>query len=429
MELVTDNVMQIPITDVVFRKDLYPRIEHDQNKAQEYAENIDQLPPIEVNQHKELIDGFHRLTAHRIKEKPTICCFITETKNESEFFSFAIQRNSTHGVQFSDRDRKKCAIRLYNGGEGLDKKEIAVVLSVSLRMVNNYLEKIDTDLREERKETIERMYLECYTAQEIAEVVGLSKQKIDEKIGVWNEMEVGSKMFQSANFTDDFEVPIYNRWTFNKATNKTDHFGKTEQRIVENLLYLYTNPFDIVVDPFAGGGSTLDICKKRFRRCWVSDRKPKPGLEDKIRKLDVIELLPPLNKRWSDVSLTYLDPPYWRQAEGKYSDDTEDLANYQNSDDFHDAMAGLVKKIASKQSQGVIALIIQPTQWCSPDRAFIDHVVEIIKRVGNKKLTIENRVSCPYQTEQYNAQQVNYAKDNKLLLVLTRELIVWRIAR
>ena len=25
---------------------------------------------------------------------------------------------------------------------------------------------------------------------------------------------------------------------------------------------------------FAGGGSTPDVCRKRFRRCWVSDRKP-----------------------------------------------------------------------------------------------------------------------------------------------------------
>lgn len=43
---------------------------------------------------------------------------------------------------------------------------------------------------------------------------------------------------------------------------------------MDNLLYLYTEPFDVVVDPFAGGGSTIDVCRKRFRRYWVSDRKP-----------------------------------------------------------------------------------------------------------------------------------------------------------
>ena len=32
--------------------------------------------------------------------------------------------------------------------------------------------------------------------------------------------------------------------------------------------------FDIVLDPFAGGGATIDVCKKRLRRYCVSDRKP-----------------------------------------------------------------------------------------------------------------------------------------------------------
>jgi DNA modification methylase len=39
-------------------------------------------------------------------------------------------------------------------------------------------------------------------------------------------------------------------------------------RWVDNLLYFYTHPLDVVVDPFAGGGSTIDICKKRLRRYW-----------------------------------------------------------------------------------------------------------------------------------------------------------------
>jgi hypothetical protein len=33
--------------------------------------------------------------------------------------------------------------------------------------------------------------------------------------------------------------------------------------ILDNLLAKHTKPFDVVVDPFAGGGSTVDLCKKR----------------------------------------------------------------------------------------------------------------------------------------------------------------------
>ena len=84
-------------------------------------------------------------------------------------------------------------------------------------------------------------------------------------------------------------------------------------------------------------------------------------------------------------------------------------------------------QIAKKQSKGVIALLIQPTQWKSPGKEFTDHVFDMIRLADPKRLKLINRVSCPYSTQQYNAQMVKIAKENKELLVLTRELIIWRI--
>jgi site-specific DNA-adenine methylase len=110
-----------------------------------------------------------------------------------------------------------------------------------------------------------------------------------------------------------------------------------------------------VVDPFAGGGSTIDVCKKRSRRYYTSDRKPIPERAHEIRQLDVVESLPALNNRWSEVALTYLDPPYWKQAEEKYSKDAADLANM-TLEDFNKALSGIVNGIARKQSKGVVAL-------------------------------------------------------------------------
>ena len=68
---------------------------------------------------------------------------------------------------------------------------------------------------------------------------------------------------------------------------------------------------------FAGGGSTIDICKKRHRRYFASDRKPVIEREKEIRNFDVTNSTP-RPARWSDVKLIYLDPPYWKQIEGKY---------------------------------------------------------------------------------------------------------------
>lgn len=420
---------EIPVSQIVYREDLYPRIKHDPALVQRYAENISVLPPIEVNQHNILIDGWHRWTAHQKVEAATINVIVTETESEIELFALTIQRNSAHGWQMDESSKRKSAIRLYASGTGMNKERIAEVLSVTLRSVTGYLSDIEKQMREERKQKIFDMWMACYSQEEIGEETNLTQPQVKSILDTFIDFGSVSDIYKSRDFTQDsdFALPLYNIWTFSKKTNNVSHFGNSEQRIVDNLLYLYTQPFDIVVDPFAGGGSTIDMCKNRLRRYWASDRKPVVERASEIRTHDLTtDGMPPLNNRWSGVTLTYLDPPYWRQAAGQYSKDAEDLANMP-LDVFTKTLADIVKGVSRKQSKGVIALLIQPTQWSADEKQFTDHVSDLVAEVGNKRLTLENRVSCPYSTEQYNPQQVEWAKENKKLLVLTRELIVWRI--
>jgi hypothetical protein len=231
-----------------------------------------------------------------------------------------------------------------------------------------------------------------------------------------------------ADFADaEFNVPLYNVWTKAKKTNGTDHFGNSEQTWVENLIYAYTEPFDIVIDPFAGGGSTFDVCMKRFRRVWTSDRKPIESRSNVIRKHDLVQqdgsvCIPNIPK---GAKLVYLDPPYWAQARGQYSNDPTDLANM-SLEQFTDTMAAIIdgfkKKMAT--SGGYIALIIQPTQWNSEGRSFTDHIADMIKAV---KLPLDMRIQAPYQSQQCTPQQVEWAKANRKFLVISREIVVWRV--
>jgi DNA modification methylase len=55
-----------------------------------------------------------------------------------------------------------------------------------------------------------------------------------------------------AEHLTDFDPPIYNIWKQQDKTIGSSHFGNSEVRWLDNLLYLYTKPFDIVIDPFAG---------------------------------------------------------------------------------------------------------------------------------------------------------------------------------
>ncbi len=231
----------------------------------------------------------------------------------------------------------------------------------------------------------------------------------------------------------EWEPPIYNVWKQQTKTSGSTHFGNSEVGFVDNLLYLYTEPFDVVVDPFAGGGSTIDLCKRRSRRYFVSDRKPIVERESEIRMHDMTlddgAIAMPSVPRWKDVSLVYLDPPYWIQAAGKYSQDDTDLANMP-LDKFNAALAGVVKGFATKLKQSrrdqpaYIALIIQPTQWKADDKQFTDHVGDMLRAVN---LPVEMRFSVPYESQQYTPQMVTWAKDNRRCLVLTREIVVWRV--
>lgn len=416
--------MEILVSEVVFRKDLYPRIETNAVTVQKYAEDLEVLPPIEVNQDKELIDGWHRWTAHKKAKAEKIKATVTKTASDAELLELAIERNATHGLQLSQEDKRNMARTIYHATPERErdakKKQLAKLLSVSERAVRDWLSRIDKDAKEARDRRIFDLWLACWTQEEIAEQAGCERHDVDNVLRKSASLPENAK---PAALHADFDPPLYNVWKQQEKTAGASHFGNSEVRWLDNLLYLYTKPLDIVIDPFAGGGSTIDLCRKRFRRYWVGDRKPVVEREAEIRQHDLTDGLPDLKGRWGDVRLVYLDPPYWKQAEGQYSKDRSDLANM-DLDQFSETLAGIIKGFAGKLKDAYIALIIQPTQWKAPERAFTDHVADMLRAV---KLPVDMRFSVPYESQQCTAQMVEWAKKNRRCLVLTREIVVWRV--
>lgn len=412
------------LKDVVFREDLYPRLETDVRTVQKYAADLTVLPPIIVNQHNEIIDGKHRFVAHEKEGAEVIRAVVVETKNDAHFLELAIEKNATHGLQLSNEDKRNMARSIFHQTPTKEreqkKKHLAKILSVSERTIRDWLSRIEKDAKEARNKKIFDLWLSCYTQEEIAGMVGCDQKTVTNIIG--ESAELPKLLKPAADHLTDFNPPVYNVWKFRDRTPGSTHFGNTEVTIVDNLLYLYTKPFDIVIDPFGGGGSTIDICKKRFRRYWVSDRKVEPELKDRMRQAD-INIDFPKPPRWQDVGLVYLDPPYWKQAFEEYSKDPEDLANM-SLEQFNKSLSGVINQFAKKMKQGYIALIIQPTQWKAPAKQYTDHIADMVQSVN---LTIEMRVQCPYESQQYNAQTVTWAKENKKILVLSRELIIWKV--
>ena len=84
--------------------------------------------------------------------------------------------------------------------------------------------------------------------------------------------------------------------------------GRTPAYVIWNLLERYTRPGDLVVDPFCGGGTTLDVARSLGREARGFDIAPARA---DIQRADARAL--PLDAASADFF--FLDPPYSTHVE------------------------------------------------------------------------------------------------------------------
>jgi len=403
--------MKIKTSEVVFRDDLYPRFQPNQAIIEKYSDSIEFLPPIKLDQHKILIDGFHRWKAFQLAGVLEIPFEEINVASEKELKKLAYQLNSNHGLQLSSDEKKRYAQEMFGD---LTIKEMASLLGVSEQSIQRWTKTQAEALKAERDRKIIELYLKAWNTQEsVAEVIGVGVSTINDIINKFKKRH----LLESENIFKPF---IYNIWNTSKQDNERKHFGAFPEVFMENLLYYHTNPLDIVFDPFGGGGTSVDVCRKMFRRYYVSDRKVIPGRENDIREWDILNGVPTDLQK---PELVFLDPPYWKQAEGKYSNDSEDLGNME-LDNFNESMRKLLKELSAwKVNQ--IAVVIQPTQYKN-NWNWTDHIFHF-DRMINDKYEILMRYILPYSTEQYLPQMVIKSKEEKKCLGSHRDLVIWKI--
>ena len=93
--------------------------------------------------------------------------------------------------------------------------------------------------------------------------------------------------------------------------------GATPSYIIWNLLKRYTKENDLVVDCFAGSGTTLDVARDLGRRALGYDVHP---TRKDIFRVDARKLPPELTGK---VDFVFIDPPYSTHLD--YGDDPRDI--------------------------------------------------------------------------------------------------------
>lgn len=405
--------LSIPIEQVEWVRDLYPRLREDDAAIERYRAALDRLPPIVVARGRVLVDGFHRWQAHKREGAKMIVAIDLGNLADVEIRKEAITRNATHGHQLLATDKARLAGQLWpdyskDGGAAA----LADLLAVSERVIRDWTKDARAAEKRAQQDRAWDLWLDCWTQQAIADDVGVDKATVSRWL---DELQNGksAELQQPPESRQHFDV-----WQFQASDGNTSHFGAMPPQVVENLLWLYTEPGDVVIDPFAGSGTTIDVAKQMGRRIWASDLTPAtPTLP--IHEHDATQPWPAPVK----ASLILLDPPYWQQAKGRYSDSADDLANMP-IDHFMVSWAQVVKNAKAKLADGGrVAFIVSPTQL--EDGAVVDHAVAMALVFGHK-MRIERRIIVPYQTQQATGQQVTWARENKRLLKLYRDLVVLR---
>ncbi|MFI5297009.1 MAG: DNA methyltransferase [Polyangiales bacterium] len=113
--------------------------------------------------------------------------------------------------------------------------------------------------------------------------------------------------------------------------------GATPSYVIWNVVHRFTSAGELVVDPFCGSGTTLDVCKDLDRRARGFDVAPHRA---DVENADARSL--PLKA--SSVDLVFMDPPYADNLD--YSDDARCIGKLKANGQWQRAMKLAVKEAA-----------------------------------------------------------------------------------
>jgi len=114
--------------------------------------------------------------------------------------------------------------------------------------------------------------------------------------------------------------------------------GATPSYVIWNLLQRYTKPNDLVIDPCAGSGTTLDVARDLGRRALGYDVHP---TRKDIFRVDARKLPPELTGK---VDFVFIDPPYSTHLD--YGPDPRDIGKLDAAGgEYYAAMEQVIKEI------------------------------------------------------------------------------------
>lgn len=417
------------------------------------------------------LDGMHRLDAYREYNKLAGVEPVKEIETEfwndeildkekwlEELRIVSLQLNLKHGLRINEGDIQFQSLRIVDSRPLDSLKGIVSELAEKFGLTQGRLSQLIGERvkkrRASRDSKIYALSLLGWTQQEIGDQFGLKQSAINAIIKNINSSKTDiQRLFHEQNATIDQIFELYNysptvlwaiilegkddleRFTlFGKSKYGNDrpkdydvwNFSERDPRlgirapgnipgqIALNVLIRYSKQGDLVVDPMAGGGSTVDACLVMNRKCRAYDINPNEERRDIVQN-DILEGLP---DRAKNCDLLFYDPPYYTKI--------DEISAFNSPEDFDSFIESLASiSVDTVKKGGHVALILSNyLDYDNPlESIFTFRAAGIFEDTGLRNV---GNFWCPLSTQQYTGSDVVYARDHDRDLQILRECFIFR---
>lgn len=373
---------QLPIDAIVWDPSIYPRAKWSTSTIDRYVDALeagDEFPPVIVEPGtRRLLDGKHRQLAYekagRLIESESIYVPDGDGQRRLKVYRpvegasvpveerpvpdgmsvkyFAAMLSARHGDRMANADLKELAREEFEENPAMSAAEWGRRLGLPERSVRRWVSDIIDREKRRRQAAVWRLSKLGWTQAEIADVFTVDRTTIskDVKNGQladfhthlpdgWNDnwladeaerigvplTEAMAAAITSMEDVERFErlnvrTQPYDVWQFSSCHDLMGdrHPGRIPGELVCHVLYFLTEPGDLVVDPMAGSGTTLDACLLMGRKARGYD------IDHRHERIDVGQHN--LDNGWPETvgkaRLIFWDPPYFDKMDhGTIGDD------------------------------------------------------------------------------------------------------------
>ncbi len=472
------DVVTLSIEEIFFDEDIYPRLSKSPTTEEAYKEALEAgaiFPPIEVQyvnvdgEKKTLgLDGYNRCEAHRKAGRETIeAVFWSEgvlDKNENlvDLMVRAAELNTKHGLRLSQGDAKNQLQKIAETEEALELtwKDIAKKFDVTPEWASTCVSAILAAKRMSRDALMYKLSLLGWTQNEIGKLFELSQGRVAQNISKLKEFnsliisdfyDKGKPVEEIAEYYN-LDMPLlwrilldknddvsrlkklseeinglkceprpYDVWNFSECSDLMGYKykGRIPGQIVLQLLYFFTEPGDLVIDPMAGSGTVVDACLLMKRKCLAFDNSPESHEKrDEIREGEALETIQSLKRK---PDLIFLDPPYFKKLEDEYG--SESISALPR-DEYLNFFSELAREMYESGAKRVALLMSDYTDDEDPNLHIF--IWDYVERFKAKKWIVERHIMAPIPNQVVHADFIEKFRKSKKLARLGRSLVIFR---